>query len=227
MYEVPEGEPTDRIMALAQAARQRAQYRVAPWVRASMGMEAEAVEIKYYQIELIRGLLQTEAYARAVVTAYEPIWSVAEVNRLVSLRRQRQALLTGEDPPALTAVIHEASIRNLVGGPDVMREQLAHLLRAGGQPNVTLRLLPFTTGAHAPETDQSGSTVKPIIRKSLSRPNTASARVSVATAAPTETAYESVRAAKRCMTSTACVRRLGSLSRITRLPASTAPATIW
>lgn len=150
LYRVPEGDPTERIREIAAEARERPKrYRVAPWVRAYIGMEAEAAEILYYQVELIPGLLQTETYTRAVAAAYAPSWQPAEVERLVRVRQQRQDRLTGDDPPALTAVIHEASVRTQVGGPAVLAEQLAHLLRMSELPNVTLRLVPFTVGAHA------------------------------------------------------------------------------
>lgn len=150
LYRVPEGEASERITQIAAEARERPKrYRVAPWVRAYIGMEAEAAEIRYYQIELIPGLLQTERYTRAVAAAYAPSWQPPEVERLVRVRHQRQARLTSDDPPVLTAVIHEASVRTQVGGTDVLREQLAHLLRMSKLPHVTLRLLPFTVGAHA------------------------------------------------------------------------------
>ncbi len=150
LYRVPEGEETERIEAIAAAARQRtSKYRVLPWVRAYIGMEAEATEIDYFQIELVPGLLQTEDYARAIATAHGTGRPPAEVERLVKIRLQRQVRLTGSEPPQLTAVLHEASLRLQVGGPRVLREQLAHLLTMAELPHVTLRVLPFTVGAHA------------------------------------------------------------------------------
>lgn len=148
LYRVPESE-AERIKAIAVEARERPKrIRAAPHVRAYIGMEAEAAEIKYYQIELIPGLLQIEAYTRAVATAVGG-QAPAEVERLVRIRQQRQARLTGDDPLALTAVIHEASLRNQVGGPAVLAEQLTHLLGMTERRHITLRLLPFTVGAHA------------------------------------------------------------------------------
>lgn len=150
LYNVPEGEAAERIQAIAAAARQRSpKFRVLPWVRAYIGMEAEAAEIWYFQIELVPGLLQTEDYIRAIATAHGSGRSPAEVERLVKIRLQRQVRLTEPAPPVLTAVLHEASLRLQVGGQDVLREQLVHLLRMAELPHVTLRLLPFTVGAHA------------------------------------------------------------------------------
>ena len=148
MYEVPEGETTERIKAIAEAARQRSQYRVEPWVRAYINMETEAVEISYFQVELIPGLLQTEAYTRVIAAAHGPDRRPVEVERLVKIRQQRQARLTDDNPPALSAVIHESALRTWVGGADVMHDQLAKLLQLAALPNVTIQVLPFRAGEH-------------------------------------------------------------------------------
>ncbi|OLT13718.1 hypothetical protein BJF78_21380 [Pseudonocardia sp. CNS-139] len=148
IYEVPADE-AERIKAIGAASRQqRSKFRVVPWLRDYIGLEAEAVEIKSFQIDLVPGLLQTESYARAVAAAIDPTRPSAEVERLVKIRQQRQARLTSDEPPTLTAVIHEAALRMWMGGPDVMREQLKRLLELAKLPNVTVRVLPFRVGGH-------------------------------------------------------------------------------
>jgi hypothetical protein len=104
---------------------------------------------KVFHVDLIPGPLQTEAYSRAVATAIEPGRPTVEVDRLVNIRQQRQARLTGDRPPVLSAVIHESALRTWVGGPDVMRSQLQRLLELAALPNVTVRVLPFRAGEHA------------------------------------------------------------------------------
>ena len=114
-----------------------------------VGLEAEASGLRSYEIGVVHGLLQTTDYARAVLRASAPRHTADQIERLVDLRMERQRRL-GDDPPLDLWVIHdEAVIRRTVGGPMVMRHQLAHLLVAAGLPGVTLQVLPFDTGAHA------------------------------------------------------------------------------
>jgi hypothetical protein len=72
-----------------------------------------------------------------------------EVERRVSLRMQRQQLLTQPDPPQLWAVLDEATLRRSPGGPRIMRAQLQHLLELTDLPNVTVQIVPFRVGPHA------------------------------------------------------------------------------
>ncbi|MGH3214917.1 MAG: helix-turn-helix domain-containing protein [Trebonia sp.] len=114
-----------------------------------VGLEAEASGLRSYEIGVMHGLLQTTDYARAILRASAPRHTADQIERLVDLRMERQRRLD-DDPPLDLWVIHdEAVIRRIVGGPVVMRHQLAHLLVAAGLPGVTLQVLPFDTGAHA------------------------------------------------------------------------------
>jgi len=148
LYEVDDAE-TGRIVGIAREARKRSTYRVPAWVREYVGLEAEAVEIKAFHLDLVPGLLQTEAYTRAITKAGDPTRHPDEVERLVALRRERQARLQGADPPQLWAVLDEAALHRTVGGPAVMREQLQHLLDMTTLPRVSVQVLPFGAGAHA------------------------------------------------------------------------------
>jgi hypothetical protein len=82
---------------------------------------------------------------RAVLPDAEP----AEVDRRVELRKARQALLLEDDPLCLHVVVDEAALRRLVGGPEVMAEQLARLNEVGELPNITLQVASFEAGGHA------------------------------------------------------------------------------
>ncbi|HCU96077.1 MAG TPA: transcriptional regulator, partial [Actinobacteria bacterium] len=93
-------------------------------------------------------LLQTEDYARAV-TALGQSASPQDNERRVSLRMQRQGLLTSADPPRMWFVMDEAALRRPVGGRHVMRAQLNHLLQVATLPRVTLQVVPFRRGGHA------------------------------------------------------------------------------
>jgi transcriptional regulator with XRE-family HTH domain len=115
---------------------------------AYMAFEAEAAAVRNYETTFVPGLLQTEAYARAVVRGVLPEAADDEVEHRVHARLERQALLTKPDPLKLWAIVDEAALRRVVGGPKVMREQLRFLVEAGGEPHVTVQLLPFSAGAH-------------------------------------------------------------------------------
>lgn len=114
-----------------------------------VGLEAEASALRVFEDAVVHGLLQTEEYARAVMTAVRRRLSPDQIERLVRLRLQRQALLTQENPPELWLILSESVIRRPVGGPALMCDQLAHLLEASQWPNVTIQMLPLSTGAHA------------------------------------------------------------------------------
>jgi transcriptional regulator with XRE-family HTH domain len=114
-----------------------------------VGLEAEASGLRSYEIGVVHGLLQTPDYARAVLRASAPRHTADQIERLVDLRMERQRRLDDNPPLDLWVIHDEAVIRRTVGGPVVMRHQLAHLLVVAGLPGVTLQVLPFDTGAHA------------------------------------------------------------------------------
>ncbi|MEU6993087.1 helix-turn-helix transcriptional regulator [Streptomyces sp. NPDC046465] len=112
-------------------------------------LESRATDVQSYETLLIPGLLQTEAYMRALFYSSRPGASPTEIEALVDFRRARQQILSGDSTTALHAVIHEAALRITVGSPEVMRGQLAHLVRAAQRPGTTIQILPFDSGARA------------------------------------------------------------------------------
>ena len=113
-------------------------------------LEDDATAVRTFDIVAVHGLVQTEAYARAVISALLPHHSAVEIEQLVTLRLKRQEALTrAEDPLRYSAVVDESVLCRVVGGPEVMRGQLQHLLRvADAVPTVDLRILPFSEGMH-------------------------------------------------------------------------------
>jgi transcriptional regulator with XRE-family HTH domain len=114
-----------------------------------VGLESDASSLHTHQALLVPGLLQTEAYTRALIRAVRPDAAETDVERRVQGRLNRQRLITDENPPEYWAVLDEAVLRRTVGGPEVMREQLKWLVEAATLPNVTLQVVPFSAGAHA------------------------------------------------------------------------------
>src|SRR5205814_7821799 len=94
-------------------------------------------------------LLQTEAYARAVILLSHEAEDPHEIDRRVRLRMDRQRLLTRPDAPQVWVVIDEAALRRPIGGVAVMREQISALIRATDLRNVRLQVMPFRAGGHA------------------------------------------------------------------------------
>ena len=152
LYGLGEDE-IEKYVTIARQARQRDWWHkfddVLPeWFEGYLGFEAEAAKISTYESDLVPGLLQTEQYAAAVLSAFPLRTTPDEMERSVELRRARQARLSGDNPVTLDAVISEAVVRRVIGGPQVMRAQLESLIDAAQAPNITLRLLPFTAAEH-------------------------------------------------------------------------------
>jgi transcriptional regulator with XRE-family HTH domain len=118
------------------------------WFEPYLGLEASATRIRAFDLQFVNGLLQTEAYARAVTMIGSRRAARAEVDRRVGVRMRRQELLTAANPPRVWCILDEAAIRRPVGGSEVMREQLSRLIEVTRLPNVTLQVVPFRAGAH-------------------------------------------------------------------------------
>jgi transcriptional regulator with XRE-family HTH domain len=148
-----DADERERLLSLAEEANQPGWWvsygRLVPdWFRLFLGYESDASELRTYESELVPGLLQTPEYARAVALATKPDSTVAELDKQVELRRKRKERITDDDPPTMHAVLNEAVLLRKVGGADVMREQLKHLVTLAKLPHVTLQVLPFDVGAH-------------------------------------------------------------------------------
>jgi len=121
---------------------------VPDWFANYLGMETAADELWTYESEYVPGILQTRRYTEATRVAMSAADPLEVSERLVAVRAARQKRLTGDEAMILRAVLNEAVVRRQVGGPDVMREQLAYLVEIAVLPNITLQVLPFATGAH-------------------------------------------------------------------------------
>jgi transcriptional regulator with XRE-family HTH domain len=119
------------------------------WFEPYLGLETAASLIRSFELQFVHGLFQTEDYAHAVTAlGYGPA-SGDETERRVSLRMRRQEVLDGTDPPRVWFVIDEAALRRPIGGRQVMRAQLKHLLEAAALPHITIQVVPFRRGGHA------------------------------------------------------------------------------
>ncbi|MQY07285.1 Scr1 family TA system antitoxin-like transcriptional regulator [Actinomadura macrotermitis] len=105
--------------------------------------EAKALEIRFYRLSLLPGLFQTPGYARALISGAR---FVQDIEAAVEDRMQRREVLTREDPPFVWVLLDESVLYRPVGGPEVMREQLAFLRDATDMRSVTIQITPQTTG---------------------------------------------------------------------------------
>ncbi|HSR85278.1 MAG TPA: helix-turn-helix transcriptional regulator [Streptosporangiaceae bacterium] len=152
LYGVTDETRREEIRGLASRANSPGWWQgysdmLAGWFEEYLGLEEAAVQIGTYEAQLVPGLLQTEDYAGAVIMLQYS--HPKEISRRIDLRMARQAILTNPNPTSLWAVIDEAALTRPLGGPRAMRAQLKHLIEMSQRPNVTIQIMPFTSGGHA------------------------------------------------------------------------------
>ncbi|MFF7651231.1 helix-turn-helix domain-containing protein [Streptomyces sp. NPDC007983] len=118
------------------------------WFSLYVSLEGAASRIRAYEPHFVPGLLQTEDYARTLLRIGFPQGTDQEIDRRVALRMERQELLSRPDGPHLWAVMDETVLRLHIGGPQIMRAQIDHLIETVQMPNVTLQVVPFASGPH-------------------------------------------------------------------------------
>jgi transcriptional regulator with XRE-family HTH domain len=149
LYAVTDQAERDRLMKLARESKLQGWWQSYDLTYATyVGLEAEAVAISDFQSSVVPGLLQTADYARAGHEAYLPRLSNEQIEMQIQAKLTRQSLLTQANPLTFRAVMDEAVLRRVVGGPQVMGKQLDRLIEVARLPNVTLQIIPFTVGSH-------------------------------------------------------------------------------
>lgn len=150
-------QPAEVIAALVDMNRQAGQR---PWWRdyrnviseefgLYLGLETDADVIRDYECQAFPGLLQIEAYARALMGHAARRADDAELAKRVELRLARQAVLSAAGPPLLHAVVSEGVLRQEIGGSGVLREQLLHVAKMSEARNITFQVVPYKAGEHA------------------------------------------------------------------------------
>lgn len=155
LYEVTDPGEREGWLALAHEGRRQRWWRVLEDELPQdfldlVGLEDEVYECRGFQPAIVPGLFQITDYAKAVIQGGSP-GSLDDGQRAkLKIRMERQKALTRSEPAPLKVwiVLGEAALRQRVGGPDVLRAQLLHLIEVGRLPNVTLQVLPFTAGAY-------------------------------------------------------------------------------
>lgn len=147
MYGVTDESTRDAVVRLAVQANEpgwwhRYNDTVPGWFSTFVGLEQAAAIIRCYEAQYVPGLLQTEAYANAVIDLGRLV-RVDQVSQRVELRMHRKELLSIPNPPDYWAVIDEAALRRIMGSREIMRDQLDHMVEASKRPNITVQVVPF------------------------------------------------------------------------------------
>ena len=148
LYDVG-GDRWAEIVGLTREARQKGWWHAYGLNNAGyLALEADATAVHAYQLGIVPGLLQTAGYARALFRDFRPQRTDEELDRHVEIRLRRQRRLVEDPPLKLVAVVEETVLRRPVGGVQVMREQLGHLVCQAVLPSVCLQVVPASVGAH-------------------------------------------------------------------------------
>jgi transcriptional regulator with XRE-family HTH domain len=151
VYEVEDQRVVESLMEMARDSRQQGWWHAFGDIPYSVyiGLETDAESLRVYEPQLVTGLLQTRAYAEALVQGALPETSTGDIDKRVQVRLRRQERITADhNPVRLWVVLDEAALRRVVGSKLVMREQLEHLIEMSQLPHVTVQVLPFEVGAH-------------------------------------------------------------------------------
>lgn len=150
LYGVSDPDQRAMLVELARKANQPGWWHsyndlLPSWFETYLGLEGAAQTIRTFEGQLVPGLLQTDDYTHAVIAVSH---HNAEATRRVELRRKRQEILDLENGPALWAVLDEAVLHRPIGGSEVLRDQIRHLVEMSDKRNVTIQVLPYRAGGH-------------------------------------------------------------------------------
>jgi hypothetical protein len=154
LYGVVDRQERADLLALARKANKpgwwyRYSSVLPPWFDIYLGLEEAASRMMAYEMRFIPDLLQTGDYARSAISLSHPDASESEIDRHVSLRMERQRLLTSGHRLHIWAVLDEAVIRRPLGRPQMMRAQMEHMIELCKLPTVTIQVAPFAAAATA------------------------------------------------------------------------------
>jgi transcriptional regulator with XRE-family HTH domain len=153
LYKISDPGRVEDLVSLARLARERSWWSthkdiLSPQLIQFIEYEAAASVNRGFQPTLVPGLLQTEEYARAIISELGSPSTPERLDSIVSVRMKRQELLDRADPPTLHFILDEAVIRRVVGGQSVMRRQIHQIIEMAAKPNVTVEVVPFAVGVH-------------------------------------------------------------------------------
>lgn len=150
LYGVEDRDAIDALVDMGKASRRRAWwdgYRefISDTMIKFIGLESSASLIRNYQDEVFPGLMQTSGYTRAILNLYD---TPEILEKKIEVRIKRQEILAPENGAKFFFIVDESVFHRVIGGPEVMREQLERVREMNRQPNITVQVLPYTAGMH-------------------------------------------------------------------------------
>ncbi|MER5781884.1 helix-turn-helix transcriptional regulator [Streptomyces mobaraensis] len=148
LYEVADEKMREWLIALAAEGNQRTWWRghsnrLNPDFKELLTHESDAARITAFQSQLVPGLLQTREYATAVIRDVSSHLTDEDVDYFVGIRLARQEILRQKNPPQYLVLLQEGAIRQQIGGPIVLADQLRHLIAMNRTPQLTIQIVPF------------------------------------------------------------------------------------
>lgn len=156
MYGVTDPEKREAFLEMVKRSNEPGWWHrytdlVADWFQDYLGLEESASRIQTWEQQFVPGLLQSEDYAKAIISHGWSPMAAQSVQRQVGLRIRRQALLGRPAPPKLWAVIDESVLHRPIGGRRVLLDQVEHLIELTARPNITLQIVPYQFSGYAAE----------------------------------------------------------------------------
>lgn len=149
LYGVADAAERDRLMTMAREGKRHARWQRYDLAYARYAeLEEEAVAISAFQSSVVHGLLHTADYARAGHEGAMPRLDPDRIDLQIEAKLTRQRILTRDDPPRFDVVLDEAALHRMVGGRQVMADQLTKILVTANLPNVVVQVLPYERGFH-------------------------------------------------------------------------------
>ncbi|MGW7294685.1 helix-turn-helix domain-containing protein [Streptomyces xiamenensis] len=152
-YDVQDQELREGLGELNRNSRKRGWWQqrkdvLTPKLMELIELESTASKVFQYEANVVPGLFQTEAYARAIIDGFPDPFSPS-VDQAVQIRLERQKVLVGPNAPRIICVLDEAALHRQIGGPSVMAEQLRRLVGLAKPPHLSIQVIPNSAGAHA------------------------------------------------------------------------------
>ena len=156
MYGIADPDERETFLGMVRDANQPGWWRryhdVLPgWFQDYVGLEESASLIQAHEMQFVHGLLQIEAYALAIATRGRPDYALDDVKRRIAARLRRQRVLFDVHPPRLWVVLDESVLRRPIGGREVLRRQLEHVIEMSLRPNITIQVTPNHLSGYAAE----------------------------------------------------------------------------
>ncbi|MDT0450986.1 helix-turn-helix domain-containing protein [Streptomyces hesseae] len=151
LYQVGDEKLREWLIALASEGGKRSWWRqhsdkIPPGFKELLTLESDAERIAVFQSQLIPGLLQTRDYATAIINGHSAHLADDKREFYVNLRMERQEIFQRAVPPQYLAIIQEGALRQEIGGPKVLTEQLRHLVALSRAPEMTIQVIPLLSG---------------------------------------------------------------------------------